>query len=465
MTQREDNDDDYAPIVATTWGNQNANNNEQSDDVSAWRTLADPDAKVGPGGLGSGNLHRRGRNFIPVNEEIIIEQRTKGQVSKEKMNQALKTASKTMGVHITSKHTVKYKKVPKPAFSQKHTYTRTHPVKHEPPKNQLTTLRPPPANNAWGQALSEVPFWEGTQKSEQNANILQKYKQTTTTSSRPEVPPEWDEPKHSWADDMPVQSNDRPSWIDGKDSWNHDTPSWDSDKPSWDNDKPTWSDNRPSWIKEKLAYREKKPTYREKKPSWNKDEQMRKPAPWKSASEDSAHSSGSWANQHDIRTVDSKTAQKKSRYSADIGKNDSAPPRPSIMDRPRATRPPPGLFQNAVAQIAGKVDNNRILSKPPGLSPIPLNIRAQQQGHSPLVPVPVEPSNNPVVITINIELESGGKVPVKVCLHDDPEALAREFSMTHNIDAPGITESLSSLFRAQKDLAIQKRENQNLSGK
>lgn len=67
-------DDEYGPL-ASTWGDQAKDTN--ADVIEAWRSLADPNAKLGPKGLGSGGLHRRGKNYKPVDEEVILKQREK----------------------------------------------------------------------------------------------------------------------------------------------------------------------------------------------------------------------------------------------------------------------------------------------------------------------------------------------------------------------------------------------------
>ncbi|KAG1467698.1 hypothetical protein G6F56_004262 [Rhizopus delemar] len=43
--------------------------------TDSWHTLTDPDFKLGPNDLGSGQLHRRGKNFIPISEEHVLANR------------------------------------------------------------------------------------------------------------------------------------------------------------------------------------------------------------------------------------------------------------------------------------------------------------------------------------------------------------------------------------------------------
>lgn len=174
-----------------------------------------------------------------------------------------------------------------------------------------------------------------------------------------------------------------------------------------------------------------------------------------------------------------------------------------LLARAPETRPPPGLFQNAISQIAGSASNSPRpqfpgSKAPPGLSPIPLHpistttqTQTQQQQHhhqhqqqerniasQGLQQPPQQPkhvsddrhsknmdtratskgsSQNPIVIHINIELESGGKVPVPLRLHDDPEMVAREFIAQHGITQPYLIQALMQLFINQKQLALKKR--------
>ncbi|KAI7856459.1 hypothetical protein BDC45DRAFT_502787, partial [Circinella umbellata] len=80
----ESSDEEYAPIVATAWGDQagtnttatTAENNENEDNgPKSWNDLIDPTFKVQANGLGGGNLHRKGRNYKPVDEQVILNQR------------------------------------------------------------------------------------------------------------------------------------------------------------------------------------------------------------------------------------------------------------------------------------------------------------------------------------------------------------------------------------------------------
>ncbi|KAG1154123.1 hypothetical protein G6F36_014507 [Rhizopus arrhizus] len=130
-----DSDDEYGPITST-WGSQS----NTSDPLVSWHSLADPNAKTGPNGLGSGNLHRRGKNFVPISEEQILAQRLNQGSTKKKLVPK-ETPKKTNSTKKTGTFT---KKIKSPAISSR-------PLL----KNQV--------NNSWNsQTLVETPFWENT---------------------------------------------------------------------------------------------------------------------------------------------------------------------------------------------------------------------------------------------------------------------------------------------------------------
>ncbi|KAI8365071.1 hypothetical protein BD560DRAFT_425261, partial [Blakeslea trispora] len=71
-------DSEYAPIEATAWGSQSITADGTTNvnlTVQGWESLIDPNIKVKDGGIGSGQLHRQGRNFQPIDEKYIIDRR------------------------------------------------------------------------------------------------------------------------------------------------------------------------------------------------------------------------------------------------------------------------------------------------------------------------------------------------------------------------------------------------------
>lgn len=63
-------EDDYEPIEIATCGD----NNTKAEPPS-WNNLIDSSVKIKAGGIGSGDLHRRGGNFKPLSEATILAQR------------------------------------------------------------------------------------------------------------------------------------------------------------------------------------------------------------------------------------------------------------------------------------------------------------------------------------------------------------------------------------------------------
>ncbi|KAI9261540.1 hypothetical protein BDA99DRAFT_78906 [Phascolomyces articulosus] len=77
-------EDDYAPIAVSSWGDQAKKEdppkeeNKENEKKNDWRSLLDPNAEVAANGLGSGGLHRQGKNYRPVDETLILQQRLSG---------------------------------------------------------------------------------------------------------------------------------------------------------------------------------------------------------------------------------------------------------------------------------------------------------------------------------------------------------------------------------------------------
>jgi hypothetical protein len=141
-------DDEYAPIEATSWGNQTitpegTTNVEVS--LSGWQSLIDPNIKVKAGGIGSGQLHRKGGNFIPVDEQSIIDRRLGKPVPK-----ALGSKKKRGG-----------KPKPKSAALPPRPPRRPVPSSMVPPSSSHYRGREVIASGPWASAeLSSKPFWE-----------------------------------------------------------------------------------------------------------------------------------------------------------------------------------------------------------------------------------------------------------------------------------------------------------------
>jgi hypothetical protein len=180
-----DSDAEYGPLTAT-WGSQASPvaTSTHSDTIKAetagWDSLIDPNIKTGPNDLGSGNLHRRGANFKPIDEELILAQRLNIQIPKKKMLDAIRQTEKNLGLP-EDKNTRKGKSKKKKATAATsspdrflHRNNSAPPPKKEPVPS---TIRPPPpasSNSNWLQSnLVDTPFWE--KKEVRKDGICNKY--------------------------------------------------------------------------------------------------------------------------------------------------------------------------------------------------------------------------------------------------------------------------------------------------
>ncbi|ORZ17129.1 hypothetical protein BCR42DRAFT_413981 [Absidia repens] len=159
-SEEEDDDDDYAPLQMGTWGAQPTGaqadvnaiqmpdwNERPMDETPSltftsadWGKLCDPKVVI-KSGIGSGNLHRKGANYKPVNEQQIL-------------NQRLKIGPPIPSGKKKKKRGGKSGKRPPPPPSSR----------PPPPSGALrppsSSRRPPLTQSAWGSSLSSTPFWE-----------------------------------------------------------------------------------------------------------------------------------------------------------------------------------------------------------------------------------------------------------------------------------------------------------------
>ncbi|KAI8984072.1 hypothetical protein BDF20DRAFT_833608 [Mycotypha africana] len=215
MGSMSDSDEEYGPLP-TTWGSQAPTSpaKESGNDPSpkGWDSLLDPDFNVGPKGLGSGNLHRKGRNFIPVDEDVILAQRLnkplpkkskkKGNeresntsaITSDKARNSKKSSLKTSTTTSTpqskrngpsssnssfrrssarkSKTASSPSSTSRPISNLSTSSKTTTSTKISPP--ELSTIRTPLQNNTnstgWANAtLVETPFWATTKTNGNNA--------------------------------------------------------------------------------------------------------------------------------------------------------------------------------------------------------------------------------------------------------------------------------------------------------
>ena len=89
--------------------------------------------------------------------------------------------------------------------------------------------------------------------------------------------------------------------------------------------------------------------------------------------------------------------------------------------------------------------------------PRPANYRPGQPITPPAKVAPPSRLENPVIISINVELGPNKKIPVQIHQFDDPQTLAQHFANEHSIRSPNIVAALYQLFSTQKFQAMKRR--------
>ncbi|RCH81256.1 hypothetical protein CU097_002824 [Rhizopus azygosporus] len=93
----ETDNDEYEPIQVTSWGSAAPSN---------WNSLVDTSVRLKPGGIGTGNLHRKGSNYVPISEEEVLSRRLKNPPPGHgKNNNKKKKRGKKVKVPMTSVRT------------------------------------------------------------------------------------------------------------------------------------------------------------------------------------------------------------------------------------------------------------------------------------------------------------------------------------------------------------------------
>lgn len=155
----EDSEEEDLPLQISSWGTQKVNDSGTTEvnlTMEGWKSLIDPNAKIGPNGIGTGNLHRRGANFKPVDEENILNHRLKkGPIQPKAPGSKKKKKKKAPTPRPT----------PTPPSRGRGGYAGRVP---RPPPS---TTRPPPSGmsgTGWGSGkLAETPFWEQPAQAQQ----------------------------------------------------------------------------------------------------------------------------------------------------------------------------------------------------------------------------------------------------------------------------------------------------------
>jgi hypothetical protein len=166
-------DSEYGPVDAT-WGSQAPSTptttNDNDDQPKGWDSLIDHSVKL-KGDLGHGQLHRRGTNFKPITEDLILAQRLNKPVGKKKMQEAIRETESKLGLPISKEKNKPRKKkvvttVDSTRKSRSSTSMSTNRLQSQRHVEVPSTTRIPTASNcgdgsSWLQsALVETPFWE-----------------------------------------------------------------------------------------------------------------------------------------------------------------------------------------------------------------------------------------------------------------------------------------------------------------
>ncbi|KAJ8654846.1 hypothetical protein O0I10_009411 [Lichtheimia ornata] len=158
LSSYDDSEEEDMPLQISSWGTQKVNDSGTTEvnlTMEGWKSLIDPNAKIGPNGIGTGNLHRRGANFKPVDEENILNHRLKKGPIQPKAPGSKKKKKKAPTPRPT----------PPPSARGRGGYGGRVP---RPPPS---TTRPPPSGmsgTGWGSGqLAETPFWEQPARAQQ----------------------------------------------------------------------------------------------------------------------------------------------------------------------------------------------------------------------------------------------------------------------------------------------------------
>ncbi|OBZ90102.1 hypothetical protein A0J61_01871, partial [Choanephora cucurbitarum] len=181
-------DSEYAPIEATAWGSQSIAADGTTNvnlTVQGWESLIDPNIKVKDGGIGSGQLHRQGRNFQPIDEQMIIDRRLgKPVASTSGKKKRGKKGPRPMG-HPSSA----------PPGGKKKPFAA--PLK--PVSSSAYRAREAITTGPWASAeLASTPFWESPANRTNSGTSASKYATPSAPSSAPVTPSRPPQQQSQW---------------------------------------------------------------------------------------------------------------------------------------------------------------------------------------------------------------------------------------------------------------------------
>jgi hypothetical protein len=216
MDKHIPDDDDYftdeedeewnAPITAA-WGvpssEQEAEHVEENDgsgDVNGWHQIADPNAKLRADGVGAGNLHRQGKNFKPLDESYIVNQRLGKAVPKKAQAKPISVHTKATKVSIrplssTKPHTISDPGAGKKAAKKARQASLAIAAERARAVEMAAARKRPPSKvedvqvqSTWaaGASLVTTPFWEqSSAMSSVHARQPQQQKQNEVQHRKP----------------------------------------------------------------------------------------------------------------------------------------------------------------------------------------------------------------------------------------------------------------------------------------
>ncbi|CAJ0853072.1 9485_t:CDS:2, partial [Entrophospora sp. SA101] len=138
----------------------------------SWHSFANPNIKERDDGLGSGQLHRHGRNYIPVDEETLFEIQNKKNVGKKK---------KSLPLPPSPPQPRSYRD-PIPPSKTKPSYRSSPSTSHRPPP---PTSTPTSALNYYNQKQTTIPSSTLNSQSDKNPSspVLQSITNKSTNDN------------------------------------------------------------------------------------------------------------------------------------------------------------------------------------------------------------------------------------------------------------------------------------------
>jgi hypothetical protein len=206
----EEEDEEWNAPITASWGVPSTEQDEEtsnggSTDVAGWHQLTDPNAKLRADGVGAGNLHRQGKNFKPVDEQMILNQRLgkplpKKAGSKAKQISVPKKSTKVSIQPIAGNKAPHHVSVPgmgkkaakkarQASVAAAAERARAH-VKAAEVKGGSSHTHEPPVRSVWttGASLVTTPFWEQS-SSRSSMHATHQQQQPPQQQQRPEQPP------------------------------------------------------------------------------------------------------------------------------------------------------------------------------------------------------------------------------------------------------------------------------------